>query len=376
MAKLRKFKSTSAKALEESAVSESEVKVEEETVAVEEETVEEGKYASDAQRKAVHASKKDKEDEKKEMSEAELKEFKADGEDSEIADPISTKDNSRPADKKVGKDSADSVKAEPYQKGGNLLSLDDIKAAPKRPADKTQKESVMGLFDGMDLAEDFQEKVSTIFEAAVIDRCNEVNEQLCEAYNAKLEEAVGEIEVRFEQKVDEHLSYVAEQWFEENQLAVENGIRNELAESFMSGLKTLFDEHYVDIPESKYDPLASMIEQNEELQKDLNFAIDKNIELANIIEEIELNDIFEDVADGLSESKREKLETLAGDIVFEDADQFRQKLSTIKEEYFSEKKTSNVKSQLDEEFDAPEPAKQLNPVMQSYMDAVSKTFRN
>ena len=237
------------------------------------------------------------------------------------------------------------------------------------------EEDVHALLDGEELSEDFQEKARTIFEAALRSKVTEVRESLAAAYDEKLVEEVAEIKSVLEERVDAYLEYVAQEWLEENALAVEQGIRTEMTESFVQGMKGLFEAHYVEIPDEKYDVLESMVEKLDDMETKLNEQIEKNVSLNKRLAESVADGIFDDVAEGLALSQKEKLASLAESVEFESETQYREKLEMLKESYFSAQKTPKATSEsLSEGVDTtPE---SVAPSMESYMRALNSVAKN
>ena len=237
------------------------------------------------------------------------------------------------------------------------------------------EEDVHALLDGEELSEDFQEKARTIFEAALRSKVTEIRESLAAAYDERLVEEVAEIKSILEERVDAYLEYVAQEWLEENALAVEQGIRTEMTESFVQGMKGLFEAHYVEIPDEKYDVLESMVEKLDDMETKLNEQIEKNVSLNKRLAESVADGIFDDVAEGLALSQKEKLASLAESVEFESETQYREKLEMLKESYFSAQKTPKATSEsLSEGVDTtPET---ISPGMESYMRALNSVAKN
>ena len=216
-------------------------------------------------------------------------------------------------------------------------------------------EDVTALVEGEELSEEFKEKAKTILEAAIKGKVTQIKESLEAGYETKLVEEVEEIKGALNERVDSYLEYVAEEWFTENQLAVEGGLKEELTESFMTGLKSLFEEHYVSIPEEKYDVLQSMVEKLDDMETKLNEQIEKNVGLNKRLAESVADSILESVSDGLAATQKEKLASLAESVEFDSEAQYRDKLETLKESYFPTKSSSTVKSEsLSEGVDSSE----------------------
>ncbi len=196
------------------------------------------------------------------------------------------------------------------------------------------EEDVNALLAGEELSEEFQEKARTIFEAALRSKVGEIKEALEEQYAVALAEEVEEIKTELAERVDSYLEYVSEEWFTENQLVIQGGLKEELTESFMTGLKGLFEEHYVSIPEEKYNVLESMVEKLDDMETKLNEQIEKNISLNKRLSESVADGIFEQVSEGLALSQKDKLASLAESVEFESEEKYREKLETLRESYF------------------------------------------
>ena len=196
------------------------------------------------------------------------------------------------------------------------------------------EEDVKALVEGEELSEQFKEKAKTILEAAVKGKVVQIKEVLSAEYDQRLVEEVEEIKVALNERVDSYLEYVADEWFTENQLAVESGLKEELTESFMTGLKGLFEEHYVSIPEEKYDVLESMVEKLDDMETKLNEQIEKNVSLNKRLGESQAEGIFDSVSEGLADTQKEKLASLSESVEFESESEYREKLVTLRESYF------------------------------------------
>ena len=196
------------------------------------------------------------------------------------------------------------------------------------------EEDVQALVEGEELSEVFKEKAKTILEAAINGKVSQIKETLEADYDKKLLEEVEEIKGALNERVDSYLEYVADEWFAENQLAVESGLKEELTESFMTGLKGLFEEHYVSIPEEKYDVLESMVEKLDDMETKLNEQIEKNVSLNQRLAGATADSIFDSVSEGLADTQKEKLASLSESVEFESETEYREKLETLKESYF------------------------------------------
>ena len=206
-------------------------------------------------------------------------------------------------------------------------------------------EDVKALVEGEELSEEFKEKAKTILEAAVKGKVVQIKEVLNAEYDAKLLEEVEVIKSALNERVDSYLEYVSDEWFTENQLAVQGGLKEELTESFMTGLKSLFEEHYVTIPEEKYDVLQSMVEKLDDMESKLNEQIERNVSLNQRLSESSSDVILADVSEGLASTQKEKLASLSESVEFESEQTYREKLETLKESYFPTKANPTVKSE-------------------------------
>ena len=196
------------------------------------------------------------------------------------------------------------------------------------------EEDVNALLAGEDLSEEFQEKARTIFEAALRSKVSEIKESLEEQYSNVLAEEVEEIKTELADRVDSYLEYVADEWISENALAVEQGLKTEMTESFLQGMRGLFEEHYVTIPEEKYNVLESMVEKLDDMETKLNEQIEKNISLNKRLSESVADGIFEQVSEGLADTQKDKLASLSESVEFESEIEYREKLETLRESYF------------------------------------------
>lgn len=237
-------------------------------------------------------------------------------------------------------------------------------------------EDVNALMEGEELSEEFQEKARTIFEAALKTRANQLKEALEAQYETALIEEVEAIKEELEERVDAYLEYVAEEWLEENRLQVETGIKVKVTESFLEGLKGLCEQHYVEMPEEKYDVLEGMVEKLDEMEEKLNEQIEKNVRLNQRLSESVADRILDDVSEGLAVTQKEKLATLAGSVEFEGEQTYRDKLETLKESYFPTHRVSRsaMTQTLSEGYDySPEP---VSDAMDSYLRAANMFSKN
>ena len=224
------------------------------------------------------------------------------------------------------------------------------------------------------LSEGFQEKAATIFEAAVKTKVAGEIDRLEAEYAQHLEEETASIQEQLVEKVDGYLNYVVENWMEENRLAVENGLRNEISESFMEALKGVFVEHYIDVPESKIDMVDDLAEQVQELEEHLTKATEDNIRLSESVAQMRRSEILAEASQDLAVTEAEKLKTLAEDVDFEDEATFTRKVATLKESYFAKTVTENVEeAEIATNADGEEI--EVSPLMEKYLTALSKSVK-
>jgi len=238
------------------------------------------------------------------------------------------------------------------------------------------EEDVQALFEGEDLSEEFQEKARTIFEAAISTKVNEIKENLQSAYETVLVEEIETIKEGLTERLDAYLEYVADEWIQENALAVEHGLKTEMTESFLAGMKGLFEDHYVTIPEDRYDVIESMVDKLDEMEGKLNEQIERNVALNRRLAESTADVIFAEVAEGLALSQKDKLATLAENVEFESESDYREKLVTLKKSYFPE----NAGAQRDHSETISEGTSvagqtSASPLMESYMDTLRRVAK-
>ena len=237
---------------------------------------------------------------------------------------------------------------------------------------------VQALLEGEELSEEFQDKARTIFEGAIRSKVAEIKEELQESYAQALVEELDEIKAGLTERVDSYLEYVCDEWFQENALQVETGLKSEMTESFLEGMKGLFEEHYVSIPEDKYDVLNSMVDKLDEMENKLNEQIDRNVALNRRLAESSADGIFTAVAEGLADTQKEKLATLAENVEFESEADYREKLDTLKESYFPSKTSApkNTSENLSEEVSTDEVnQEETSPRMQAYLNVLSRAVK-
>ena len=247
---------------------------------------------------------------------------------------------------------------------------------PYVPEETNMQDYVDALTSGEELSEEFKEKAATIFEAAVIDRVKSELFTLQEAYEEYVEDEITSITEGLIEKVDGYLDYVVEQWMEQNEIALERGMKSEILENFVSGLKNLFEENYIDIPEEKFDVLSSMEEKIDELSENLNEQMARNVEMKKEIATYQVASVLHETADGLAATDKDKFLSLVEDLEFEDVDSFARKAQVIRESYFTNKKVSTKSTVQSVVSDTPvyleEDTKYVDPAMRNYLSVLDK----
>ena len=235
---------------------------------------------------------------------------------------------------------------------------------------------INALVEGEDLSEDFKAKAATIFEAAINSKVQEISEQITAQYEEKLVEEIASIKEELKDRVDSYLEYVADEWVQENELAVQSGLKEEMTESFISGMKSLFEEHYVTIPEEKYDVIESMVDKLDEMEGKLNEQIEKNVALNKRLAESVSDVVFADVTDGLAQTQKDKLAGLVENVEFESETAYREKLETLKESYFpTQKAQRNQTENLTEEAGSPVETSNHSPTMEAYLKTLTRVSK-
>ena len=332
--------------------------------------------------------KEEKEDEKKDVKEVadkekEMKKEVADKEKKDIKE-VADKDK----DMMKAQAEIDKMKKEVADKEKAMKEMMDKKKEIKEVADKEKemkketakdkvkdmdmKEDVDALTSGEDLSEEFKAKAATIFEGAVKAKLVEEIEKLESEYETKVDEKVSEVKEEIVDKVDAYLNYVVEEWMKENELAIEKGLRNEITEDFIGGLKSLFESHYINVPQEKYDVIESQAAEIEKLKEEVNQTIEKNVELNQKVSENNRQEIINDVSSDLAATEAEKLGKLAESIEYKDAESFRKGVETLKNSYYPTKEASDTESNEV----AANAGSELSESMAAYTAAISKSKKN
>ena len=296
------------------------------------------------------------------------------GEVVDLGGPTNT--NDKPTDDSAKIDAAKAIKSQaqaPQTKPSDASSDTQNNLGQGQ---KTMKEDIEALFaDDETISEEFKSKVATIFEARVQDRINQLEEETESRYAGMLEEAVESIKQDLTEKVDDYLSYIVEQWMEENQIAIESGLRSEMTEDFIAGLRNLFAENYIDVPAEKVDLVEELAAKVEELEGKLNEEIDRGVSYAKALVESRKSELTREVCEGLTATQVEKIKSLAESVEFSTEDEYKEKLETIRENYFPSGIVKARESQLQEEVtDGSEKQVVSNdPLVAAVANAISKT---
>lgn len=337
---------------------------------------------------------------------ADLQEFKASmGDPSEVPEPTAAKAKPLPGSKSQG-DKAPQTKmgmlnammkkfgemkksdlSAAYNKMGEMYEdldaseeAEEISETPHISAEDIDlTDDVAALFGDEELSEEFKEKATTIFEAVVVSKINEAMGDMIENVQTAKSLEDDELKEEMVEKIDSYLDYVVEQWMDNNRLAVENGIRTEIAEEFMGGLKSLFEQSYIDMPEEKADVLGELSDKVDSLEEELNKELQKNIELSQSVEELHRGSIVADISEDLTVSQVEKLKSLAEGVDFISEEDFKEKLEMIKDTYFDSSIDEEVQNETifdeDEPLEEEASAPKVTGEMAQYMSAISRTVK-
>ena len=325
--------------------------------------------------KAMESKETDKDSEEKEIKEGEMP--------AGLKKYLDKKDDKKEAPEKkdeVKEESKDdNEKEEGYMKASYKKEESDAEKKDEKVKEEKEdkkeidvKEHVDALVAGDDsLSEEFKQKAATVFEAAIKSKVKEIAEEMQADFDKKLTEETSKSKDELVEKVDSYLAYVVEEWMKENELALERGIKGEIAEDFISGLKKLFEDHYIDVPDEKYNVLEDQASKIEELEKKLNESIEKNVALSKENGEHKRQNIIDEASADLAETQKEKFNKLAEEIDYKDAEDFTAKVKTIKESYFGKKESTSEIDDVAAESSQDNP--DLTNAMAAYSAAISKT---
>ena len=311
------------------------------------------------------AKETEKESEDKEIKEGEMP--------AGLKKYLDKKDDSK-EDKKESMDDKEKEKVNASYKSEDAdAEKKDEKVKEEKEKDIDVKEHVDALVAGDDsLSEEFKQKAATVFEAAIKSKVKEIAEDIQADYDKKLTEETSKSKDELVEKVDSYLAYVVEEWMKENELALERGIKGEIAEDFIGGLKKLFEDHYIDVPDEKYNVLEDQSSKIEELNKKLNESIEKNVELSKENGKLQRQDIIDEASKELAETQKEKFNKLAEEVEYSNEGDFKSKVATIKESYFGKKESTSEIDDVAAESNAEQP-QDLTNAMAAYSAAISKT---
>jgi hypothetical protein len=312
------------------------------------------------------AKETDKDSEDKEIKEGEMP--------AGLKKYLDKKDDSKKDEKKESMDDKEKEKVNASYKTEDAdAEKKDEKVKEEKEKDIDVKEHVDALVAGDDsLSEEFKQKAATVFEAAIKSKVKEIAEDIQADYDKKLTEETSKSKDELVEKVDSYLAYVVEEWMKENELALERGIKGEIAEDFISGLKKLFEDHYIDVPDEKYNVLEDQSSKIEELNKKLNESIEKNVELSKENGEHKRQNIIDEASKELADTQKEKFNKLAEEVEYSNEEDFKTKVATIKESYFGKKESTSEIDDVAAESNAEQP-QDLTNAMAAYSAAISKT---
>ena len=317
--------------------------------------------------KAMESKETDKDSEDKEIKEGEMP--------AGLKKYLDKKDDAKKESKEDDKEKEEGYMKASYKKEESDAEKKDEKVKEEKE-DKKEidvKEHVDALVAGDDsLSEEFKTKAATVFEAAIKSKVKEIAEEMQADYDKKLTEETSKSKDELVEKVDSYLAYVVEEWMKENELALERGIKGEIAEDFISGLKKLFEDHYIDVPDEKYNVLEDQSSKIEELEKKLNESIEKNVELSKENGNFKRQTIIDEASEDLADTQKEKFNKLAEEVEYSNEEDFTAKVKTIKESYFGKKESTSEIDDVAAESNAEQP-QDLTNAMAAYSAAISKT---
>ena len=317
--------------------------------------------------KAMESKETDKDSEDKEIKEGEMP--------AGLKKYLDKKDDAKKESKEDDKEKEEGYMRASYKKEESDAEKKDEKVKEEKE-DKKEidvKEHVDALVAGDDsLSEEFKTKAATVFEAAIKSKVKEIAEEMQADYDKKLTEETSKSKDELVEKVDSYLAYVVEEWMKENELALERGIKGEIAEDFISGLKKLFEDHYIDVPDEKYNVLEDQSSKIEELEKKLNESIEKNVELSKENGNFKRQTIIDEASEDLADTQKEKFNKLAEEVEYSNEEDFTAKVKTIKESYFGKKESTSEIDDVAAESNAEQP-QDLTNAMAAYSAAISKT---
>jgi hypothetical protein len=343
----------------------------EKTVEVKEQTITEQETVADAPKKnAVAAEPTKLSNEAEDLGAAVVKPTDSNPDATKNNKKVSDAQNAKAADVDATKKPDTEAGVTKVDHPGQTLKVED---AEKEDETIDVSDDVKALIGDEKLTEEFKAKAATIFEAALKSKIKEAKKKMHSSYESKLKEENEKSKAELVEKVDSYLNYVVEEWMKQNEIAVERGIKGEIAEDFITGLKKLFEDHYINVPDEKYDVLEDQASKIEELNNKLNEQIEANVKLNSEIGKLTRQDIVDAVSSDLTDTNKEKFNKLAEEIEYSNANEFKNKVTTIKESYFNTSKEISSKSEIDNVAEGETTHVDLSNAMTAYTAAITKT---
>ena len=343
----------------------------EKTVEVKEQTITEQETVADAPKKnAVAAEPTKLSNEAQDLGAAVVKATDSNPDATKNNKKVSDAQNAKAADVDASKKPDTEAGVTKVATPGETLKVEE---AEKEEETIDVSDDVKALIGDEKLTEEFKAKAATIFEAALKSKIKEAKKKMHSSYESKLKEENEKSKAELVEKVDSYLNYVVEEWMKQNEIAVERGIKGEIAEDFISGLKKLFEDHYINVPDEKYDVLEDQASKIEELNNKLNEQIEANVKLNSEIGKLTRQDIVDAVSSDLTDTNKEKFNKLAEEIEYSNANEFKNKVTTIKESYFNTSKEISSKSEIDNVAEGETTHVDLSNAMTAYTAAITKT---
>ena len=343
----------------------------EKTVEVKEQTITEQETVADAPKKnAVAAEPTKLSNEAQDLGAAVVKPTDSNPDATKNNKKVSDAQNAKAADVDASKKPDTEAGVTKVATPGETLKVEE---AEKEEETIDVSDDVKALIGDEKLTEEFKAKAATIFEAALKSKIKEAKKKMHSSYESKLKEENEKSKAELVEKVDSYLNYVVEEWMKQNEIAVERGIKGEIAEDFISGLKKLFEDHYINVPDEKYDVLEDQASKIEELNNKLNEQIEANVKLNSEIGKLTRQDIVDAVSSDLTDTNKEKFNKLAEEIEYSNAEEFKNKVTTIKESYFNISKEISSKNEIDNVAEGETTQVDLSNAMTAYTAAITKT---
>jgi len=343
----------------------------ENTVEVKAETIVEETVADAPKKNAVAAEPTKLSNEAQDLGAAVVKPTDSNPDATKNNKKVSDAQNAKAADVDASKKPDTEAGVTKVATPGESLKVEETEKKEEEVIDVS--DDVKALIGDEKLTEEFKAKAATIFEAAIKSKLKVEKQKIEDGYKKKLKEEVDTAKAELVEKVDSYLNYVVEEWMKQNEIAIERGIKGEIAEDFISGLKKLFEDHYINVPDEKYDVLEDQASKIEELNKKLNEQIETNVKLNSEIGKLTRQDIVDAVSSDLTDTNKEKFNKLAEEIEYTNANEFKNKVTTIKESYFNTSKEISSKNEIDNVAEGETTQVDLSNAMTAYTAAITKT---